>query len=83
MNVNPHFLMKWNAAFALPWAGPKSSCQLLPSAIFQRWPICLTTIVFGLKGMASRECPFLEYPITCWACFLARQATIWPPDYRG
>jgi hypothetical protein len=42
MNVNRYFLMKWNAAFALPWAGAKSSSQLLPTAIFQRWPICLT-----------------------------------------
>jgi len=25
MNVNRYFLMKWNAAFALPWAGAKSS----------------------------------------------------------
>jgi hypothetical protein len=81
MNVNPYFLMKWNAAFALPWAGPKSSSQLLPSAIFQRWPICLTTIVFGkgdgVSGMSVAGSPSRSwYPITCWACFPARQATI-------
>jgi hypothetical protein len=34
MNVNRYFLMKWNAAFALPWAGAKSSSPLLPSLIF-------------------------------------------------
>lgn len=48
MNVNPYFLMKWNAAFALPWAGAKSSSQLWPSAIFER----LTT--FPYRALPGR-----------------------------
>ena len=37
----------------------------------------------GVSGMSVSGSPSRPwYPITCWACFLARQATIWPPDFR-